>query len=512
MRKIRVRFAPSPTGALHIGGVRTALYNYLFARKNDGDFILRIEDTDQLRYAEGAEDYIFEALDWLGLTPDESARSEGKSGPYRQSERQEIYKEYAQKLIDNGNAYYAFDTPEDLEAMRQREMDRGVHSPKYDQQVRKEMRNSLTLTKEEVKQLLEKDEPYVIRLKVPEGETISFEDEIRDVVRFDTYELDDKVLIKTDGMPTYHMANIVDDHLMEITHVIRGEEWLSSTAHHVLLYRAFGWEDEMPAFAHLPLILKPSGKGKLSKRDGQKLGIPVFPLDWISGDDHFRGFREMGFNADAVINFLALLGWSSGTDQEIFSREELVEAFSLEQIGKGGARFDYDKALWFNQQYVLNEDPDSLYPKIEERIIEHGHQITEERLAKFCELFRPRVHTYNEFWDQGYYVFEEIKDFDDQMVRKKWKGDGKDHFNTLTSRVESIAEFKADKISSTVKTYIKDNDLGFGQVLPLLRLSLCGTMQGPDVFELMELLGHEVCVERMKKAPEIFDLIIKKAE
>lgn len=507
MSKVRVRFAPSPTGALHIGGVRTALYNYLFAKKQGGDFILRIEDTDLTRYEKGAEDYIFEALDWLGISPDESPKTNGESGPYRQSERKDIYQQYAQKLIDNGSAYYAFDTPEDLEKMREREIDKGVHTPKYDQNVRRDMRNSLTLPDDEVQELLGNETPHVIRLKVPEDLTITFRDEIRDVVRFESHELDDKVLIKTDGMPTYHMANIVDDHLMEISHVIRGEEWLSSTAHHVLLYRAFGWEDEMPAFAHLPLILKPSGKGKLSKRDGQKLGIPVFPLDWLSGEDHFKGFRESGFNADAVINFLALLGWNPGTDQEIFNREQLMKAFSLEQIGKGGARFDYDKALWFNQQYIIAEDPASLYTKVQNVIKDKGHQIEGERLEVFSELFRPRVHTYNEFWEQGYYVFEEIKTFDEKMIKKKWKGDGKDHFDAFISIVENTGSFDADNISKSVKSYIKENDLGFGQVLPLFRLALCGTMQGPDLFKVMELLGHEVCVERMKKAPETFDVI-----
>jgi glutamyl-tRNA synthetase len=512
MSNIRVRFAPSPTGALHIGGVRTALYNYLFAKKHNGAFVIRIEDTDQNRYREGAEEYIFEALQWLGLEDDESPRAGGELGPYRQSDRKEIYQEYAQQLVDNGAAYYAFDTPEELEEMRQREMDRGVHTPKYDQNVRREMRNSLTMPNEEVDKLLEEEAPYVIRLRVPEGETITFKDEIRDVVRFDTYELDDKVLIKADGMPTYHMANIVDDHLMQISHVIRGEEWLSSTAHHVLLYRAFDWEADMPKFAHLPLILKPSGKGKLSKRDGQKLGIPVFPIDWESAEDHFIGFREAGFNAKAVINFLALLGWSPGTDQEIFSLEELTEAFSLEQIGKGGARFDYDKALWFNQQYIIEESEESLYPKVQKIIEDKGHQIDGERLSMFSELFRPRVHTYNEFWEQGYYVFEEIKAFDEKMIRKKWKGKGKEQFDEFISLVEGIGQFEADQIADTVKSYIKKHDLGFGQVLPLFRLALCGTMQGPDLFKTMELLGHEVCVERMKKAPETFDVIKERSE
>ncbi|RME93486.1 MAG: glutamate--tRNA ligase, partial [Bacteroidetes bacterium] len=353
MSSVRVRFAPSPTGALHIGGVRTALYNYLLAKKLGGTFILRIEDTDQTRYVPGAEAYILEALDWLGLTPDEGPGFGGAYGPYRQSERQAQYLKYAQELVASGRAYYAFDTPEELEAQRELAKAAGKHSFKYDAQSRGQLRNSLSLPKAEVEALLADGVPYTIRLLVEPGQTVVIEDLVRGSVSFQTDELDDKVLLKADGMPTYHLANIVDDHLMKISHVIRGEEWLPSTAHHVLLYRAFGWEDTMPAFAHLPLILKPTGKGKLSKRDGLKLGIPVFPLAW-KGDtpeDSFMGFREFGFDPAAVLNFLALLGWNPGTDQEIFSLDELIAAFSIEKIGKAGARFDFDKAKWFNQQY-----------------------------------------------------------------------------------------------------------------------------------------------------------------
>ena len=354
MGKIRLRFAPSPTGALHIGGLRTALYNYLLAKRHEGTFILRIEDTDQTRYVDGAEKYIMDALKWCGIVPDESPVLGGEHGPYRQSERKAIYRPYAERLVREGKAYYAFDTPEEWAAKRNELQEAGNHSPKYDASVRGQMKTSLAMSENELEAKLNTGSPHVIRLMVPENEEVLVEDRIRGQVRFETNVLDDKVLLKTDGMPTYHLANIVDDHLMEISHVIRGEEWLSSTAHHILLYQAFGWEP--PVFAHLPLILKPSGKGKLSKRDGKKLGIPVFPLSWMgeTEEDSFTGFKEYGFLPEAAINFLALLGWNSGTDQEIFDMQELVKVFALDQVGKSGARFDFEKAKWFNQQYLIN--------------------------------------------------------------------------------------------------------------------------------------------------------------
>jgi glutamyl-tRNA synthetase len=504
---VRVRFAPSPTGALHIGGVRTALYNYLFARKMKGRFILRIEDTDQTRYQDGAEDYIIEALHWLGLSPDEGPHNGGAYGPYRQSDRSEIYLEHAQRLVENGKAYYAFDTPEELENMRERLQSEGVHSPKYDARVRMQMKNSLTMTEAEVKELLNSGAPHVIRIKVPEDEVISFKDEIRDVVRFEGRELDDKVLIKTDGLPTYHLANVVDDYAMDISHVIRGEEWLSSTAHHVLLYRAFGWADDMPVFAHLPLILKPGGKGKLSKRDGKKLGIPVFPLSWPALDGELEGFREVGFLPEAVINFLAFMGWNPGTEKELFSIDELCDAFSLAQVGKSGARFDFEKALWFNQQHIIMAEPAELAPQVGAILSDSGYDVEGERLEEFIALFQERVMTLREFWIKGYYAFRDVTVFDEKMVRKKWKGDGKAQFNVFIQLVEDMDSFDREALADAIKAKAKEMDLGLGKILPLFRLAICGTMQGPDLFSMMAFLGKKVVVDRMQSAPIIFNEI-----
>jgi glutamyl-tRNA synthetase len=504
---VRVRFAPSPTGALHIGGVRTALYNYLFARKMKGTFLLRIEDTDQTRYQDGAEDYIIEALHWLGLSPDEGPHNGGSYGPYRQSDRSEIYLEHAQQLVKNGKAYYAFDSPEELEQMRERLQSDGMHSPKYDARVRMQMKNSLTMADAEVKEMLNSGAPHVIRIKVPEDEVISFKDEIRDVVRFEGRELDDKVLIKTDGLPTYHLANVVDDYAMDISHVIRGEEWLSSTAHHVLLYRAFGWADDMPVFAHLPLILKPGGKGKLSKRDGKKLGIPVFPLSWSTSNGELEGFREVGFLPEAVINFLAFMGWNPGTEQELFSIDELCEAFSLSQVGKSGARFDFEKALWFNQQHIILMEPSELAPQVGAILSDRGYDVEGERLEEFISLFQERVMTLSEFWSQGYYAFKDVAVYDEKMVRKKWKGDGKAHFKDFIQLVESMDNFERDAVADVIKGKAKEMELGLGKILPLFRLAICGTMQGPDLFSMMAFLGKKVCVDRMQSAPIIFNEI-----
>ncbi len=502
---IRVRFAPSPTGALHIGGVRTALYNYLFARKLNGTFVLRIEDTDQTRYQEGAEDYVIEALNWLGLSPDEGPHNGGPYGPYRQSERNDLYVKHARQLVESGKAYYAFDTPEELDEMRNQLQERGVHTPKYDASIRMEMKNSLTMPEEKVQELLEEGCPHVIRIKVPEDEVITFKDEIRHVVRFEGRELDDKVLMKADGLPTYHLANVVDDYTMDISHVIRGEEWLSSTAHHVLLYRAFGWADDMPVFAHLPLILKPGGKGKLSKRDGKKLGIPVFPLNWESEGETLRGFREEGFLSEAVINFLAFMGWNPGTDEEIFTLDELCEVFTLDKVGRSGARFDYEKALWYNQQHIIQTPAEDLRARVEVLLAERGHTPQAEEVLAFIGLYHERVSTLREFWSQGYYAFEDVSVFDEKMVRKKWKGQGQEVFSDFIDLVEKIEAFDAQEISAVVKGYANDHEIGLGRILPLFRLALCGTMQGPDLFALMEFLGREECVQRMKAAPVIFD-------
>ncbi len=510
MTKLRVRFAPSPTGPLHIGGVRTALYNYLLAKKLNGTFILRIEDTDQTRYVPGAEDYIIESLKWCSLIPDEGPGFGGDFGPYRQSERKELYQKHAQQLIDSGHAYYAFDTPEELEARRQVEKEKGNHTFKYDNQLRKEMKNSTTLSEAEVKQRLESGAPYTIRLKIPEDEIVVVNDIIRGEVSFQSNELDDKIILKGDGMPTYHLANIVDDHLMEITHVIRGEEWLPSTAHHVLLYRAFGWEDEMPKFAHLPLILKPTGKGKLSKRDGTKLGIPVFPLSWDGGspEESFKGFREFGFDPAAVNNFLAFLGWNPGTEQEIFSLEELFKAFSVKNIGKSGARFDFDKARWFNQQYIIAKDNKELAKMIRPIIEANGHQPSDDFLARFCELLKERVTYLTDFWDAGYYFFEDVKIYEEKMIRKKWKAENLEKFEALKNVIENTEDFSSNNLENNVKNFMTENEMGFGQVFPIFRIALSGTTKGPGLFEMMELLGKEKVLDRLSNGYQRFNSMI----
>ena len=497
MEKLRLRFAPSPTGALHIGGVRTALYNYLLAKKHGGTFILRIEDTDQARFVPGAEDYIKEALEWFGLVPDEGPGYGGDHGPYRQSERKELDQKYTTQLVEAGRAYYAFDTPEELAA--QREQDPNF---KYDASVRMRLKNSLTLPQEEVAHALAEGKDYVIRLKVPENETVSVQDKVRGQVSFDSNELDDKVLLKADGMPTYHMANVVDDYLMEITHVIRGEEWLSSTAHHVLLYRALGWESRMPEFAHLPLILRPDGKGKLSKRDGARFGFPVFPLSWNgqTEEDSFTGFREYGFLPEAAINFLALLGWNPGTEQEVFSLEELVDTFSVERINKSGTRFDIDKAKWFNQQYIIKADAGYLLEKVRPIIKAHGYEPGDAFLRGFIELMRERAITLGDFWENGYFFFEEPREYDEKMIQKRWAPERKGLFDELAGQLHSLNGYTAENIKAQAEAFINEKGLKFGDVLPILRLGVAGTMKGPAIFEMMELLGKEEVDRRLRKA------------
>lgn len=509
MNNIRVRFAPSPTGALHIGGVRTALYNYLLAKKHGGTFILRIEDTDQTRYVPGAEQYILDALKWCGIEPGEGPGYGGEHGPYRQSERKDLYGQYAQQLVDAGHAYYAFDTPEELQARRDAAESNG-QTFKYDHRVRQEMNNSLHLSSEETKAKLESGAPYTIRLRVPADEEVQIKDLIRDVVRFQTNELDDKIILKGDGMPTYHLANIVDDHLMEISHVIRGEEWLPSTAHHVLLYRFLGWENEMPEFAHLPLIMKPTGKGKLSKRDGKKLGIPVFPLSWEgeTEEDSFTGFREFGFLPDAVLNFLAFLGWNPGTEQEMFNLEELTEAFTIENIGKSGARFDFDKAKWFNQQYIIHADNADLAKLVRPIIEAQGHKPNQEYLLAFIEMMKERVVFLNDFWTNGYYFFEDYQGFDEKNIRKKWKIEMREVFDELYAAVGAIDSFDADTIKTEVEDFIKSRELGFGAILPILRIGLTGTMKGPAIFEMMGLFGKEEVLRRLQDSYGRFDTYV----
>ena len=499
---VRVRFAPSPTGALHIGGVRTALYNYLFARQHGGTFILRIEDTDQNRYVPGAEAYIIEALRWVGLIPDEGVDVGGPAGPYRQSDRKAIYHQYAHQLVERGAAYYAFDTPEALEAQREAE-----DNFTYNFRTRQGLDNSLTLAPETVRQRLDSGAPYVIRLRVEPGQEIHIHDLIRGDVVFQSSELDDKVLLKADGMPTYHLANIVDDHLMGITHVIRGEEWLPSTAHHVLLYRGFDWTDSMPQFAHLPLILKPVGNGKLSKRDGAKFGIPVFPLAWNNAapEDRFTGFRETGFLPEATINFLALLGWHPGGDQEIFSLNELMQAFSLEHISKGGARFDYEKAKWFNQRYIQTAADTALAAMIRPLAEARGYRSDEAFLVKVAALMKERVTFLPDFVEQGYYLFEPATTYDDEAIRKKWNSGLQPAFEALIALLEHAPAWEAVALEESVKHWIQEQALKPGEILPLLRLALAGTMKGPAVFEMAVLLGKKDSVQRLAAALEHFN-------
>lgn len=508
---MRVRFAPSPTGALHIGGVRTALYNYLLAKKHGGTFILRIEDTDQTRYVEGAEAYIVEALQWCGLIPDEGPGFGGEYGPYRQSERKALYGQYAQQLLQAGHAYYAFDTPEELDARREEEKAKGNHGFRYDSTTRDTMRNSLSLGEEEVQQLLDQGVPYAVRLKIPQNEVVLVQDEIRGEVHFQSNELDDKVILKADGLPTYHLANIVDDYKMKISHVIRGEEWLPSTAHHVLLYRFLGWEAEMPKFAHLPLILKPNAKGKLSKRDGAKLGIPVFPLAW-EGDtpeDSFTGFREFGFDPAAVNNFLAFLGWNPGTEQEIFSLEELCEAFSIEKVSKGGARFDFDKAKWFNQQYIMAKTDEELAVELESRLaVDKDHAW----MVAFAGLMKERVQLYPEFAENGYYFFEPVKEYEEKPIRKKWKSDRRASFEQMREILAAQNPYTAAELEAAIKQFMAEHEYGFGDVFPILRVALSGTTKGPGVFEMLELLGKEEVDQRLEAAYRAFDAIIAPSE
>jgi glutamyl-tRNA synthetase len=487
---VRVRFAPSPTGPLHIGGVRTALYNYLFAKKHNGTFILRIEDTDQMRYVSGAEEYILEALVWLGLTPEEGPHVGGKYGPYRQSERKAIYRSYAEKLVADCKAYYAFDTPEELDALRSQYPD---DSFKYGIATRMQLKNSLTLSKEQTQTYLESGD-YVIRLLIPQDRDILIQDEIRGNVTFSSNELDDKVMLKGDGMPTYHLANIVDDHLMEITHVIRGEEWLSSTAHHVLLYDAFGWTS--PKFAHLPLILKPSGQGKLSKRDGAKFGFPVFPLDWNDEEESFPGFREDGMLPIALLNFLALLGWSPGDDKEILSLDEMTQLFTLDRIVKSGARFDIEKAKFFNQQYLIQLPNEEIAKSLEPIAKEKGIKASTEKLAQAASMMKERVHRIQDIILEGGYLFEYPTTIDTDTFNKKFKAENKAYFIEIAQEVSELIGNR-EIFESKVKDYIQVKSAKMGEILPVLRIALTGTMQGPDLFDTFSILGGEEASKRI---------------
>lgn len=496
-RPIRVRFAPSPTGPLHIGGVRTALYNYLFAKHNNGAFILRIEDTDQTRFVEGATNYILESLQWCGITPDEGPKLGGEHGPYTQSERKDIYQKYIQELINNGHAYYAFDTSEELDAKRTTEKDKGNPNWQYDASTRMTMRNSLTLSEDETKQLLGQGTPFTIRTKIQPGETIVFSDLIRGSVSVQSDVLDDKVLFKSDGLPTYHFANIVDDHLMEISHVIRGEEWLPSTALHTLLYSYFGWE--RPEFAHLPLILKPDGKGKLSKRDGDKMGFPVFPINWHTADgDIFTGFREQGYLNESFINMLALLGWNSGTEQEIFNMEELVELFSLEKVNKSGARFDPEKTKWFQQQHLKTKSDAEILNSIKELLPNNSY--SSEQLEKICGLLKERVVFAADIIKEGAYFFHEPTLYDEKTVEKKWKDNSGKLLTDFSKTLVSLEKFDAHNLESTFHDFLQASEIGLGQVMPVLRLALTGLGNGPQIFEIAEILGKETVIKRIERA------------
>jgi len=499
LRPVRVRFAPSPTGPLHIGGVRTALYNYLFAKKHGGTFILRIEDTDQKRYVAEAENYIQESLNWFGLHLDEGPSSGGNHGPYRQSERKDLYGKYALELVEKGLAYYAFDTSEDLVKMREDAEKAGNQGVKYNVNTRGSMKNSLSLSEAETKNLLETSENVTIRLNIPKDQTITFTDIVRGEVSFSTNELDDKIILKNDGLPTYHLANIIDDHLMEISHVIRGEEWLSSTAHHVIMYQFFGWDP--PQFAHLPLILKPSGKGKLSKRDGAKFGFPVFPLEWNGGEEKFDGFKEAGFDPKAVINFLAFLGWSPGDEREIMSLDEMVEAFSLERIVKSGARFDHDKALWYNQQYILQSGPASILDQLRNSTYKDTiAEFSDDYMLSVINLMKERVQKYDEIITQGSFLIDDIREYDLKTLNKKYKPENQVHFDAIRDIIANEASFTSEVLANNIKGYITQNELGFGAFLPVMRILLTGTMKGPDLFEMMELLGQEKVLIRWEES------------
>jgi len=505
-KKVRVRFAPSPTGPLHMGGVRTALYNYLFAKKQGGDFLLRIEDTDQSRYVKGAEDYIREALEWCGIIPDEGQGYGGEHGPYRQSERKHLgfYREYAEKLVAEDKAYYAFDTSEELDQMREDLKKAGVAAPQYNAISRGRMKNSISLAADEVKERMEKGDPYVIRIKIPRNEEIKFEDKIRGWVMVHSSNLDDKILYKSDGMPTYHLANIVDDHMMKITHVIRGEEWLPSAPLHVLLYRYFGWEETMPDFAHLPLLLKPDGNGKLSKRDGDRLGFPVFPLEWKDPEsgEVSSGYREKGYFPEAFINILSLLGWNPGTNQEVFSMDELIQEFSLERVGKAGAKYDPEKARWFNQQYLKEKSNEVIAETLLERddLSENVKAKGKDYLAAVCGLMKERAVFLKDIPLEGYYFFEPPNSYDEKTVNKKWKADSPAIMQEWMKVLEGISDFKAAEIEKAIKGFMEEKGMGFGAVLPQFRLLLSGTGMGPSLFEISELLGKEECLDRMKNS------------
>ena len=499
-RRVRVRFAPSPTGALHIGGVRTALYNYLFARQHDGDLVFRIEDTDSNRFVPGAEEYIIESFKWLGIRFDEGVSFGGDKGPYRQSERRDIYKKYVRQLLDEGKAYIAFDTPQELEAKRSE-----IQNFQYDCHTRQQMCNSLTLSKEEVDQRIADGNQYVVRFKVEAGEEILVNDLIRGEVRVKSDIVDDKVLYKSaDELPTYHLANIVDDHLMEISHVIRGEEWLPSAPLHVMLYRAFGWEDAMPRFAHLPLLLKPDGKGKLSKRDGDRLGFPVFPLEWHDPKtgEVSSGYRESGYFPEAVINFLALLGWNPGTEQELFTLDELVRLFDITKCSKAGARFAYEKGIWFNHEYILKKSSEEIATLFESICREHGVKDSFERILQVVAMMKDRVSFVKELWPLCSFFFEAPTAYDEKTAKKRWKEDSAQQLTELMGVLEGIDDFSLENQEQIVHQWIEQKEYKLGNIMNAWRLTLVGEGKGPGMFDISAFLGKEETIKRMKRAIE----------
>lgn len=496
MGAVRVRYAPSPTGPQHVGGIRTALYNYLFARKHNGKMILRIEDTDQTRYVPKSEEYLLEAVEWCGFQFDEGPGIGGEYGPYKQSERKDMYRQYADQLVEAGYAYYAFDTSEELDEMRQKAKQAGMPNWQYNTVTRTSMKNSLSLSEDEVNKRLEAGDPYVIRMMLPRDEEVRINDIIRGWVVVNSSQLDDKVIFKADGMPTYHLANVVDDHLMKITHVIRGEEWLPSAPIHVLLYKYLGWEDTMPKFAHLPLLLKPDGNGKLSKRDGDRLGFPVFPLDWEdpNSGEKSSGYREAGYYPEAFLNILAFLGWNPGTNQEVFSMSELIDAFTLERVGKSGAKFDPDKAKWYNQQYLRSKAGEILAEEIRPMV---SNEISDSELARICNMMKERATFVEDIVSEGAFFFNAPSVYDEKTLRKKWKAESPELLKELVGKFQAIDDFNAGNIEATFQGMLQEKELGMGQLLPILRLVVTGKGAGPSMFEICEILGKDEVLDRM---------------
>ncbi len=495
--EVRVRFAPSPTGPLHIGGVRTALYNYLFARKNNGKFLLRIEDTDQNRLINGAEKYIIDSLKWCKIQVDEGVSVGGEFGPYKQSERKDVYKKYVFDLIKNNKAYYAFDSNEELNTMRSNLKKEGKAAPQYNSISRSRMKNSLTLSKKEVEERLRRGDKYVIRILIPRNQEIKFKDEIRGWISVNSNNLDDKVLYKSDGMPTYHLANVVDDYLMKISHVIRGEEWLPSAPLHILLYQYLGWENKTPTFAHLPLILKPDGKGKLSKRDGVKYGFPVFPISWDQNDKSFIGYKEFGFSPDAFNNMLALLGWNPGNENEIFNMNELIENFSLKKVNKSGAKFDFKKTVWFNEQHLKKMSGEEIIENFDSSLLK---SFSREYLVSVANLIKERAKFVNEVEVEGKYFFSKPKIYDEKLIKKKWNDDNKFLIKEILFEITNIEVFSANNISKCFNDFLNKKNLNFGEIMPILRVIVSGIKFGPPLNEIFFLLGKKEVISRIKFA------------